>query len=74
MFFTEFASTFIAYAWQVLPWFFAGLLAAVVVEKRFANKTLPAYFSEYRPRSVAMLLLLGMISPFSILSGLPLVM
>jgi uncharacterized membrane protein YraQ (UPF0718 family) len=74
MFFPEFTSIFIVYAWQVLPWFFAGLFVAVVVEKRFAHKTLPAYFCEYRPFSVATLLLVGMVSPFSILSGLPLAM
>jgi uncharacterized membrane protein YraQ (UPF0718 family) len=74
MLFAEFAHVFTAYAWQVLPWFFVGLLVVIVVEKRFANKTLPVYFCEYRPLSVATLLLMGMISPLSILSGLPLVM
>ncbi|MDP2630208.1 MAG: permease [Candidatus Uhrbacteria bacterium] len=74
MFFDEFTHVLIEYAWQVLPWFFAGLLIAIVVEKRFANKKLPSYFCEYRPLSVATLLLVGMISPLSILSGLPLVM
>lgn len=68
----EFVDVFISYAWQVLPWFFAGLLVAVFVEKRMGDKRLPAYFCEYRPWSVALLLLAGMISPFSVLSGLPL--
>lgn len=68
----EIISVFVGYSEQVLPWFLAGLVLAVVIEKRFSNKTLPKYFCEYRPLNVAVLLLLGMISPFSILSGLPL--
>lgn len=68
----EFTRVFDEYAWQVLPWFFAGLILAIVIEKYFGKKVLPKYFREYHPRSVASLLLIGMVSPFSILSGLPL--
>jgi uncharacterized membrane protein YraQ (UPF0718 family) len=69
---TEFIPVFAEYAWQILPWFFAGLVLAIVIEKHFGKKTLPKYFCEYRPLSVAGLLCVGMVSPFSILSGLPL--
>ncbi|OGZ11773.1 MAG: hypothetical protein A3C93_02460 [Candidatus Lloydbacteria bacterium RIFCSPHIGHO2_02_FULL_54_17] len=68
----EFTAVFVGYAGQVLPWFLAGLVVAVFVEKRFGKKRLPAYFCEYRPLNVATLLLVGMVSPFSVLSGLPL--
>lgn len=71
---TEIARVFIEYSWQVLPWFFAGIVLAVVIEKRFGDKSLPAYFCKYRPLNVAILLLVGMVSPFSVLSGLPLAM
>lgn len=70
----EFVQVFTQYAWQVLPWFFIGLLLAVIIEKRFGQKQLPKYFCEYRPLSVAALLVVGMVSPFSVLSGLPLAM
>jgi uncharacterized membrane protein YraQ (UPF0718 family) len=69
---TEFTHVFVEYSWQILPWFFAGLVLAIVIEKRFGNKMLPKYFREYRPFPIVALLLAGMVSPFSILSGLPL--
>lgn len=68
----EFLHVFTEYAWQVLPWFFVGLVLAIIIEKHFGKKVLPKYFCEYHPLSVAFLLLIGMVSPFSILSGLPL--
>ena len=70
----EFIPVFAEYAWQVMPWFIAGLVLAIVFEKHFGKKVLPRYFCEYHPLSVSALLLVGMISPFSILSGLPLAM
>ena len=70
--YSEFVSVFSEYAAQVLPWFVVGLIAATIVEKRFGGKALPSYFRAYHPGGVALLLLAGMISPLSVLSGLPL--
>lgn len=70
--FFEFWSVFVTYALQVLPWFFGGLVVAIFIERFWKNKSLPVYFRKYNPISVSALLLMGMISPLSILSGLPL--
>lgn len=68
----EFLSVAASYAGQILPWFLIGLALSMYIERKYHDSSLPRFFSEYRPTSVAALLLLGMISPFSILSGLPL--
>ncbi|HSE35475.1 MAG TPA: permease [Candidatus Paceibacterota bacterium] len=70
--FAQFLSVAASYAGQILPWFFIGLVLSIYIEHRYRDTALPKFFSEYRPTSVAALLFVGMISPFSILSGLPL--
>ena len=66
-----FFRTVISYSFSILPWFFLGIIIAYVIEKIVHPKIIGKYFARASLSKVILLLILGMISPLSILSFLP---
>jgi len=65
-----FAKTFIDYAAGIVPWFLLGVLVAYLVERRFSPRGISALLGSLSPGRVLGALVLGMISPLSIISQL----
>jgi uncharacterized membrane protein YraQ (UPF0718 family) len=66
-----FVRTLEDYAVGVVPWFVFGALAAYLVERRFSSRRVSALLGTLSPRRVFGALALGMVSPLSIMSQLP---
>ena len=68
-----FFRTVISYSSSILPWFFLGIIISYVIEKHIHPKIIGKYFGRASVSKVILLLILGMISPLSIMSFLPIV-
>jgi uncharacterized membrane protein YraQ (UPF0718 family) len=66
-----FLSTFILYAQSILPWFAAGIIIAYIVEKNFRPAVIKKYFGSANLKKLFVAQILGMLSPLSIMSFLP---
>ena len=66
-----FTQTFISYFIAIFPWFVIGIIVALVLERLLHPRDLNKYFSTFSYRKVIVADLLGMISPLSIMSFLP---
>lgn len=66
-----FRETFATYALTILPWFCIGVGVALVIEKRLDRAVIQKYLREFTYRRVVVAELLGMLSPLSIMSFLP---
>lgn len=66
-----FFQTVVDYSTSILPWFLLGMVAAFGVETLVRPAIIRRYFGKASGERVALALVLGMISPLSILSFLP---
>ncbi len=66
-----FLSTFLFYAKAILPWFAVGIGIAYIVEKNFRPAIIKKYFGSADVKKIFFAQLLGMVSPLSIMSFLP---
>jgi len=66
-----FTSTFVRYATAILPWFVVGSALAYFVEKYFTPDVIRKYFGKVGWKKLVAAQALGMISPLSIMSFLP---
>lgn len=71
-FLTRFIDIYSGYALLVLPWFFIGLVIAIIVERSVKPETIHTLLGEFSIRKMFIALALGMVSPLSILSAFPL--
>ncbi len=66
-----FIETIILYGRSIIPWLIFGSVAAYVVERRFSADAVHKYFGVMTLRKLFFLQALGMVSPLSIMSQLP---
>lgn len=72
MFTTIFIETLTNYARTILPWIFLGIILAYFAEHHLTPKTVRKYLGSSGRSQIIAAIVLGMISPLSILSFLPL--
>jgi len=66
-----FIETLIFYSRSIIPWLVFGSVAAYIVERRFSADAVYKYFGVMTVRKLFFLQALGMVSPLSIMSQLP---
>ncbi|MEN9327988.1 MAG: hypothetical protein RI947_796 [Candidatus Parcubacteria bacterium] len=66
-----FISTLNSYALAILPWFALGIFLAYILEKNFRPRIIKKYFGASDYRKILIAQVLGMVSPLSIMSFLP---
>lgn len=66
-----FLATFVSYAKSILPWMIVGSLAAYLVNHSVDVKVIRSVLGKITLRSVVTAQILGMVSPLSIMSALP---
>jgi uncharacterized membrane protein YraQ (UPF0718 family) len=66
-----FIATILSYAWSIMPWLVVGSLIAYLVERHFSQKQVRSYFGTMSATKLVAVQLLGMVSPLSIMSQLP---
>ncbi len=66
-----FIQTTLQYAISILPWVVLGIVLAYYLENHIKPKTIHKYLGSFRGSSMVTSIILGMISPLSIMSFLP---
>jgi hypothetical protein len=69
--FLTFVQIFLNYSRIIIPWFAFGVVIAYLIEKSYKQSSIEAHFSQINLKKLLILQVLGMISPMSILSLLP---
>ena len=67
----KFILSYISYAQVILPWFVVGIAIAVVLEKKLKPSVIKRYFGRTSLKNLIVAQMLGMISPLSIMSFIP---
>ena len=68
---TVFFETFLLYSKGILPWFILGAAISYVVEKHIDIRTIRTYLGKVSFRNLIIAKVLGMLSPLSIMTALP---
>lgn len=68
---SRFLTTFVNYAFSIFPWLIIGTIVAYFLEKRINKKTISHYFAGISLKRLMIVQTLGMVSPLSIMSFLP---
>ena len=66
-----FITTFVAYAKSILPWFLLGTVAAFLVDRAVDKQRVHSFLGKVTPPNIVAALAIGMVSPLSIMSALP---
>ena len=67
----QFLTTVVNYALSIFPWLIIGTIVAFFLEKKINKNTITQYFGGMSLKRLALVQILGMISPLSIMSFLP---
>ncbi len=66
-----FLETFVLYSKAILPWLIFGMVLGMVVEKKVRRSWIREYFGKFSLGKLVMAQVLGMLSPLSIMSFIP---